>query len=73
LSSRVSRIRVKYLLALLGASHLPPYTSEQPQLGIVERVTIAFLDRYVKHESGAQRRLARAGNVHGLSALHADP
>ena len=31
-------------LSLLGAPHLPPYTYEEPQLGIVERVTVAFLD-----------------------------
>ena len=40
----------KFLLTLIGAPHLPPYTDEQPQLGIVERVTIAFLDRYLNHE-----------------------
>ncbi|HEY8317095.1 MAG TPA: hypothetical protein VIG35_09535, partial [Gaiellaceae bacterium] len=34
--------RPKFLLWLLGASHLPPYTDEQPQLGIVERATTAF-------------------------------
>ena len=40
--------RPKYLLQLLGASHLSPYTVQQPQLAIVERVTIAFLRRYLK-------------------------
>jgi dienelactone hydrolase len=40
--------RPKFLLWLLGASHLPPYTTEQPQLGIVERTTIAFLDHYLR-------------------------
>jgi dienelactone hydrolase len=35
----------KYLLELLGASHLPPYSSQEPQLGVVERVTVAFLNR----------------------------
>jgi dienelactone hydrolase len=65
--------RPKYLLQLLGAHHLPPYTYEQPQLGIVERVTVAFLDRYLKGERGAQRRMRRAGNVDGTAALQADP
>jgi dienelactone hydrolase len=65
--------RPKYLLALLGASHLPPYTSEQPQLGTVERVTIAFLDRYLKHEGGAVQRMAAAGNVPGVARLDAHP
>jgi pimeloyl-ACP methyl ester carboxylesterase len=35
--------RPKFLLWLLGASHLPPYTDQEPQLGIVEQATIAFL------------------------------
>jgi hypothetical protein len=65
--------RPKYLLRLLGAHHLPPYTYEQPQLGIVERVTIAFLDRYLKGERGALRRMQSAGNVAGTTALQAYP
>jgi len=40
--------RPKFLVWLIGASHRPPYTYEQPQLGIVERVTIAFLDHYLR-------------------------
>ena len=52
--------RPKFLLTLTGAPHLPPYTYEQPQLGIVERVTIAFLDRYLNHDRGALARM-RAG------------
>jgi dienelactone hydrolase len=59
----------KYLLKLLGAGHLTPYTSEQPQLSIVEGVTIAFLDRYLKGEPGSLRRLIRAGDVSGLSTV----
>lgn len=38
----------KFLLWLLGASHLPPYTDQQPQLRIVEQATTAFLDHYFK-------------------------
>jgi dienelactone hydrolase len=63
----------KYLLTLPGAPHLGPYTDEQPQLGIVERVTVAFLDSYLKHERAALRRMQAAGNVPGVAALHADP
>jgi predicted dienelactone hydrolase len=65
--------RPKYLLRLLGAGHLPPYTYEQPQLSIVERVTIAFLDRYLKGVPTAIRRLIKAGNVAGRSAIEAHP
>jgi fermentation-respiration switch protein FrsA (DUF1100 family) len=61
----------KFLLSLLGATHLPPYTDEQPQLGIVERTSIAFLDRYLGRRPGAGARMARYGNVPGLATLKA--
>jgi predicted dienelactone hydrolase len=38
----------KQLLWLQGASHLPPYTTDVRERGVVERATIAFLDRYLK-------------------------
>ena len=59
----------KFLLSLLGAPHLGPYTDEQPQLGIVERTTTAFLDRYLKQDTGALLRMQRAGNVPHLASL----
>jgi dienelactone hydrolase len=59
----------KFLLSLLGASHLAPYTNGQPQLGIVERVTLAFLDRYLKHQRGARSRIWKDGNVPNLARL----
>jgi fermentation-respiration switch protein FrsA (DUF1100 family) len=65
--------RPKYLLRLLGAEHLPPYTDEQPQLAIVERATIAFLDNYLKRMPGALQRLLALANVPRRSALVADP
>jgi dienelactone hydrolase len=65
--------RPKYLLRLLGAGHLMPYTDEQPQLGIVERTTLAFLDLYLKHRSDASAELVRDATVAGVAALTADP
>ncbi len=67
--------RPKFLLSLLGAPHLGPYTSERRQLRIVERVTVAFLDRYLKHRPGARARMWKDGNVPHLSrlGLHAPP
>lgn len=61
--------RPKFLLSLLDAPHLGPYTNEQPQLGIVERVTVAFLDRFLKHLRGAGRRVWSAGTVRGLATI----
>jgi len=65
--------RPKFLLRLLGAGHLPPYSYQQPQLTIVERVTIAFLDRYLKREPSALQRLVSLADVAGTSALVAEP
>jgi fermentation-respiration switch protein FrsA (DUF1100 family) len=65
--------RPKFLLSLLGASHLPPYTSQQPQLSIVERVTIAFMDRYVKRTPAALVAMRLSGNRPGLASLAAAP
>jgi fermentation-respiration switch protein FrsA (DUF1100 family) len=59
----------KFLLSLLGAGHLPPYTTEQPQLGIVERETIAFADRYLKRVRGAKARMWKYGDVPGVATL----
>jgi fermentation-respiration switch protein FrsA (DUF1100 family) len=59
----------QFLLQLWGAPHLGPYTTEQPQLGIVERVTLAFLDRYLEHMPGARWRLWAAGDVPGRARL----
>ena len=63
--------RPKFLLALLGAGHLPPYTTNHRQLAVVERVTIAFLDRYL--ERGSLRRFVDAGKAPGIARLTADP
>ncbi len=59
----------KFLLSLWGAPHLGPYTDEQPQLGIVERVTLAFLDRYLKHLPAARARMWNDGNLPNLAGL----
>jgi dienelactone hydrolase len=65
--------RPKYLLSLIGAEHLPPYSDQQPQLAIVERVTIAFLDGYLKHRPGALARLVSLGSVPGTASMVAEP
>jgi dienelactone hydrolase len=65
--------RPKFLLRLLGAHHLPPYTYEQPQLGVVARVSIAFLDLYLKHDRRQAAQIPRWGNLSGVAALTAEP
>lgn len=63
----------KYLLTLPGAPHLPPYTDEQPQLSIVERVTVGFLNRYLKGNRGAPAHMKSAADRPGIAALKAVP
>lgn len=65
--------RPKYLLNLPGAKHLPPYSTQQPQLGIVERVTIAFLNGYLKHEPKALQELVPLGSVPRTASMLAQP
>ena len=59
----------KFLLRLRAAGHRAPYTYEQPQLGVVERVTIAFLGRYLKRLPGARSQLWSAGTTRGVATL----
>jgi len=63
--------RPKFLLALRGAGHLPPYTTEEPQLGVVEGVTTAFLDRYLKH--GSLDNIEHAADAPGVATLLKEP
>ena len=65
--------RPKFLLTLLGAQHLTPYTVRQPQLGVVERVSVAFLGRYLQQRSDGIGLMQRYGDVPGIAALSADP
>ena len=64
--------RPKFLLKLIGAGHLPPYTDQQPQLSIVERVTIGFLNRYLDDQTDGIREMLLGGDVAGVATLTAD-
>jgi fermentation-respiration switch protein FrsA (DUF1100 family) len=57
--------RPKFLLWLLGATHLPPYTTDDGWAAAVERSTTDFLDHYLRGAplapllvAGSQNRLA---------------
>lgn len=63
----------KYLLKLVGASHLPPYTEAGPELTTVERVSLAFLGRYLKGRGVALARLKGQSGAGPASELIADP
>lgn len=63
--------RPKFLLWLLGASHLHPYTDQKPQVDIVMRATVAFLDHYLKGQP--LRAFYQAARRPRLTRLAADP
>lgn len=63
----------KYLLRLLGAQHLPPYTRQQPQLTLVESISTAFFDAYLKNEPAPLATLVSPGRVPDVATLLADP
>jgi dienelactone hydrolase len=65
--------RPKYLLSLIGAEHLPPYTVPSPQLHIVEGVSLAFLDGYLKRRPGALKRMSSIGQIPGTATLTSEP
>lgn len=43
--------RPKFLLWLLGAGHITPYTTKDAEFSVVSRVTVAFLNHYLKNAS----------------------
>jgi hypothetical protein len=58
----------KYLLWLINAQHLEPYTTDTAHLAVVEAVTTAFFDRYLKGQTAGVTQMRR-GAVEGLSTL----
>lgn len=65
--------RPKFMLQLVGAPHLPPYTDQQPQLGIVERVSTAFMNLYLKGELDGLAQMERFGDLPGTAELVPEP
>ena len=61
--------RPKYLLTLIGAAHLPPYTTQQPYLGVVERVSLAFLRHVLRGDPTSLAQMRLFGNISGVARL----
>ena len=59
----------RYYLDLFGASHLSPYEGRAPLEQLVARVTLAFFNRYVLGQAGAQETMTRDGDVSGTATL----
>ncbi len=62
----------KYLLELIGGGHLPPFTYQEPQLEVVEHVTLDFFNSYLKHQSGALNQMEEAGSMPGVANIQMD-
>ena len=59
----------RYYLDLFGADHLEPYVGTNPVERLTVRVSIAFFDRYLLGQAGAQATMTRDGNARGAAAL----
>jgi hypothetical protein len=67
---RVMR-RPKFLLWLLGATHLPPYTTNDRWAAVVDRSTTAFLDHYLR--GAPLGPLIAAGTQAGVARITSKP
>lgn len=63
--------RPKFLLWLIGAAHLEPYTTNDRWAGVIRRTTIAFLDHYLR--GAPLHRLIGAGTDAGVARLTSEP
>ena len=63
--------RPKFLLWLLGAGHLPPYTTNDRWAAVVDRATTAFLDHYLR--GAPLRPLIAPGTKHGVAHIVSSP
>jgi len=63
--------RPKFLVWLLGAMHLEPYTTNDRWAPVVRRVTTAFLDHYLR--GAPLRPLINAGTQSGVARIASDP
>lgn len=63
--------RPKFLLLLRGAGHLGPYTVPGARLAAVERVSIAFLDHYLR--TGSLAAIMQAASAFRADMLTSDP
>ena len=60
--------RPKFLLALIGASHLPPYTTEDAWAPLVRSATTGFLNHYLRDAPLQPLRLVARSNLVRLTA-----
>jgi hypothetical protein len=66
---RADRTQARYYLDVFGVDHMTPYVGTNRVERLVARVTLAFFNRYVLGQAGAQATMTRDGNVSGTAAL----
>lgn len=62
----------KYLLKMIGADHPTPYMQRGPELTEVEKMTLAFLNQYLKGHPAALSRYVAAGSAGPSTTLTAE-
>jgi hypothetical protein len=63
----------KYYLDLHGATHLPPYTQHNGWETVVARVSVDFLNAYLRHLKGDIAAMLHAGRLPGVATITSGP
>jgi predicted dienelactone hydrolase len=63
----------KYYLSMIGQTHLSAYVPPGPALNVVTRVTITFLNGYLRNSTSALTAMTTASSVPGLATLTSQP
>jgi len=63
----------KYYLSMIGQTHFSAYIPPGPALNVVTRVTINFLNGYLRHATSALTAMRTAGSVPGLATITSQP
>jgi hypothetical protein len=59
----------KYYLSMIGQTHLSAYLVPGAPLRVVVRVTLNFLDGYLRHDVAKRNAITAAGTVPGLATI----
>jgi predicted dienelactone hydrolase len=59
----------KYYLSMLGQTHFSAYLPAGPALNVVKRVTLDFLNAYLRNSPSSLAAITRAGRVAGLATI----
>jgi predicted dienelactone hydrolase len=59
----------KYYLSMIGQTHLSAYLAPGAPMQVVIRVTLDFLERYLRHDQAIGNTMTAAGTVPGLATI----